>query len=50
MKKFEDPRNKNIEMKKTFFQKIFLEKYNFYSDNDYPSIRSTLLTQSKTNK
>ena len=37
-------------MKKTFFQKMVLDKYNFYGVNDYTSIRSTMLAHSKTDK
>jgi len=35
-------------MKKTFFQKIVIDKYNFYNVNEYSSIRSGSLTISKT--
>lgn len=46
----EDPKRKNADMKKTFFQKMVLDKYNFYSVNDYSSIRSSMLAYSKTDK
>ncbi len=42
------PRKKSNQMKKTFFQKMVLDKYNFYKDNDYSSIRNSILASSKT--
>lgn len=35
-------------MKRTFFQKMVLDKYNFYNVNEYSSIRNGTLAVSKT--
>lgn len=37
-------------MKKTFFQKMVIDKYHFYRENDYKSIRSSILSNSKTER
>lgn len=37
-------------MKRTFFQKIVPDKFNFYTINDYNSIKSTILSHSKTDQ
>lgn len=48
--KYEYPRRKNADFKKTYFQKVFLDKYNFYNTNEYSSIRGSILANSKTDK
>jgi hypothetical protein len=35
-------------MKRTFFQKAVPDKFNFYTINDYNSIKSTMLAHSRT--
>jgi hypothetical protein len=37
-------------MKRTFFQKIVPDKFNFYTINDYNSIKSSVLSHSKTDQ
>jgi len=42
------PRNRITQMKRTFFQKFIPDKFNFYTINDYGSIKGTILSHSKT--
>lgn len=44
------PIRKMKDMKKTFFQKIVIDKYHFYKENDYKSIRSSILSNRKTDR
>lgn len=45
---YEYPRKQITQMKRTFFQKLVPDKVNFYTINDYNSIKSTILSHSKT--
>ena len=47
---YEYPRKRITQMKRTFFQKIMPDKFNFYTINDYNSIKSTMLAHSKTDQ
>ncbi len=45
---YQYPRKRINQMKRTFFQKIVPDKFNFYTINDYNSIKSSVLSHSKT--
>ena len=45
---FEYPRKRITQMKRTFFQKMAPDKFNFYTINDYNGIKTNILAQSKT--
>jgi hypothetical protein len=45
---YEYPRKRITQMKRTFFQKMVPDKFNFYTLNDYNSIKSTLMAHSRT--
>ena len=47
-KYYEFPRKRITQMKRTFFQKAVPDKFNFYTINDYNSIKSTMLAHSRT--
>jgi hypothetical protein len=37
-------------MKKTYFQKFASDRFNFYDKNEYSSIRSSILSKSRTDR